>query len=234
MPAAKGPTTMMSALIVRAIVDAYVLPPLDAAGEQVGMVWDPTVALMQRISAGERADGIVAIDWALDELAARGLIDPASRRPFAQAAFGLAVAQGGERFAIGSVEDLRATLLAVPSLVYSRAGASGIYFERLIDALGVGDAVRAKATVIPSGLTGEPVARGDAVLAVQQLSELLAVPGLDVLGPFPDAVQETTDFSAALFADAANRQGAAAFLDQLFSQPVRAACLASGLIPFFE
>ena len=77
---------VMSALIVRAIVDDLVIPPLSFRGTPIRMIWDPTVALMQRIATGERADGILAIDWAIDELAARNLIVPSSRRPFAKAA----------------------------------------------------------------------------------------------------------------------------------------------------
>jgi molybdate transport system substrate-binding protein len=224
----------MSALIIRAIVDELVLPPLQARGIEASMVWDPTVALMRRIADGQRADGIVAIDWALDELAGRGMIVMESRRPFAQAAFGIAVARGAERLDISTVAALRETLLAVPTLAYSRAGASGIYFERLIDRLGIGEAIRAKAVVIPVGLTGEKVASGEAPLAVQQISELLAVQGIDFLGPFPEEVQETTDFSAAIMAEAADPEGARSFVDTLFTPTVREACECSGLKPFFS
>ncbi|HEY0271211.1 MAG TPA: substrate-binding domain-containing protein [Sphingomonas sp.] len=228
------PARMMSALILRALVDELVLPALVAAGSPIDMVWDPTVRLMERLRGGETADGIVAIDWAIDELAAAGRIAPGSRRPLARAAFGIAVARGAAKPDISDAARLRETLLAVPSLVYSRTGASGLYFERLIDRLGIGEAIRAKAIVIPAGLTGETVARGEALLAVQQVSELLAVPGIDILGPFPADVQETTDFSAAIFADAADPAGARAFVDQLFTARLREAYLANGLKPLFD
>ncbi len=223
---------MMSALIIRALVDELVLPALPAGA--VEMVWDPTVKLMERIRSGETADGIVAIDRALDELEATGRIMPGSRRRLAQSAFGIAVARGAPKPDIATAESLRETLLAVPSLVYSRTGASGIFFETLIDRLGIGDAIRAKATVIPAGLTGETVARGEAALAVQQVSELLAVPGIDLVGLFPPEVQETTVFDTAIFADAADPAGAQAFIEQLYTPRLRAAYVASGLTPFFE
>jgi molybdate transport system substrate-binding protein len=225
---------VMSALIVRAIVDDLVIPPLSFRGTPIRMIWDPTVALMQRIATGERADGILAIDWAIDELAARNLIVPSSRRPFAKAAFGLAIAQGATPPDISTVQALRETLQAAPTVAYSRAGASGIYFERLIDHLGIGAEIRAKSIVIPAGLTGEKITSGEATLAVQQISELLAVPGIDLLGPFPAPVQETTDFSAAIFLDAVNPAGAQRFFDELFTTAVRNACLAGGLVPFFD
>lgn len=227
-------TRVMSALILRALVDEFVVPELAAAGGRLEMIWDPTVALMRRLRAGETADGIVAIDWALDDLEAQGRIAPGSRRPLVQAAFGIAVARGAPKPDISTVKHLRETLLAAPSIVWSRTGASGLYFERLIDQLGIGAAVRAKSVVIPAGLTGERVLRGEAALAVQQISELLAVPGVDLAGPFPDEVQETTDFSTAIFADAVQPAGAQAFIRMLYSPRLHRAYETSGLKPFFE
>jgi molybdate transport system substrate-binding protein len=195
------------------------------------MVWDPTVALMARLKAGERADAICAIGWALDQLAAEGRIVPGSRRPVARAVFGLAVAQGAPRPALPDADALRAFLLEAPRIVWSRAGASGIYFERLIDRLGIGDVLRARGIVIPAGFTGEVLARGDATVAVQQQSELLAVPGIDYLGPFPPDVQEPTDFDAAIFADAADPVGAARFVELLTGPDAAASYLRAGLQP---
>lgn len=229
----RRPARMMSALILRKIVDDVVAPQLPGGASAVELVWDPTVALMARIRAGETADGLMAIEWALDELAADGLIEAASRRRLVRAAFGLAVASGAPRPDVSTVDGLRRTLLETPSLVYSRTGASGIYFERLIEALGVAAEVRAKATVIPAGLTAALVADGRAVLAIQQISELLAVDGVDLVGPFPDAVQETTDFGVAVFAAAADRSGVMRFIDALFSPRTRRAYVESGLTPLF-
>jgi len=228
------PVKIMSALIIRAIVEDHVLPKLLKAGTPIEMLWDPTATLMQRIEGGERADGIVAIDKSIDELEEKGLIERLSRRRFAQAAFGLAVARGAPRPDISSVDRLRSVLLESSCVVYSRAGASGMYFERLIDELGIGEPVRERALIIPAGLTGQKVASGEAVLAVQQISELLAVPEIDFIGPFPAPVQETTNFSTALFADSANSARANVFFDVLFSPEVRAACETAGLKPFFE
>ena len=150
----------MSALVIRAMVDDTILPEFRKGGSDAEMIWDPTVALLKRIAAGERADAIVAIDYAMDELTAKGLIDPATRRPVVQASVGIAV-KAVAKPDISTAASLKQALLDAPSLVYSRAGASGIYFEKLIDRLGIGDAVRAKATVVPAGLTAEkwPTAR---------------------------------------------------------------------------
>ncbi|WP_299637829.1 substrate-binding domain-containing protein [Devosia sp.] len=227
------PATIMSALAILAMVNDTVLPALGRDGFTPQLIWDPTVALMKRLAAGETADGIVAIDWALDELAGKGLIDPATRRPIAQAVVGVAVRPGAARPDISTAEALKQTLLEVPSLVYSQAGASGIYFEKLIDQLGIGEAIRAKALVIPKGLTGERVASGEVELAIQQLSELMVVPGIDVVGPLPAEVNATTDFSAAVFTGAKDKAGAARFIDALLTDEARAAYIRTGLVPLF-
>jgi molybdate transport system substrate-binding protein len=224
---------MMSALAVLATVNEVVLPAVERDGTAVTMVWDPTVALMRRIAGGETADGIVAIDWALDELAGKGMIDTASRRPVAQAVVGLAVRPGAPKPDISTAEALKATLLATPSLVFSQAGASGIFFEKLIDQLGIGDVVRPKALIIPRGLTGERLANGEVELAIQQLSELMVVPGIDVVGPFPDEVQATTNFSAAVFTNAANAAGATRFINALLTERARGDYTRTGLVPLF-
>jgi molybdate transport system substrate-binding protein len=220
-------TRFMCALVIVDALKQDVLPPLGPEAPEI--VWDPTAALMKRIEAGERADGIFAIDTALDELEKQGVINGDTRRPLVQAEFGIAVQRGMDVPAPADGEALKALLLGIPSLVYSRAGASGIYFEKLIDQLGIGAEVRAKSLVIPAGLTGEKVRDGEVALAVQQMSELRAVEGIDIVGPFPADVQQTTDFSAAIFADAADRAGAEAFIAKLVAPAARAAYAARGL-----
>lgn len=227
------PVRIMSALAVIATVNDKVLPAFAREGWHAEMIWDPTAALMQRIAAGETADAILAIDWALDELAARQAIDTATRRPIAQVTVGVAVRAGAPKPDISSVEALKQTLLAVPSLVYSRAGASGIYFEKLIDRLGIGEAIRAKALVIPRGLTGERLAAGEVELAIQQVSELMVVAGIDLVGPLPREANATTNFSAAVFADTPNRIGASQFISALVTAEARADYIRTGLVPLF-
>jgi molybdate transport system substrate-binding protein len=228
------PLRVMSALIIRGIADDVILPEFRKDGGEVTVIWDPTVGLMKRIAAGETADVIFAIDWALDELAAAGRIDVKTRRPVAQAAVGVAVAPGAPRPDISTPERLKAALLATPSLVYSRSGASGIYFEKLIDRLGIGEAIRAKATVVQAGLTAEKLVSGEVALAIQQVSELLAVPGAQLVGSIPAELDATTDFSAAVFADARDPEAARRFIEVLLSPVAREAYIRNGLKPFFD
>ncbi|EJJ30020.1 molybdate ABC transporter substrate-binding protein [Rhizobium sp. CF142] len=227
------PVAVMSALILRAIVDETIMPGFEKTGGRAEMIWDPTVGLMRRIADGQKADAIVAIDWAIDELAAKGRLDPASRRPLARASVGVGVVAGAPRPDISTQAALRKTLLDTPTLVYSRTGASGIFFDKMIDDFGIGDAIRSKALVIDAGLTGEKLVSGEVALAIQQVSELLAVPGVDLVGPLPAELQATTDFSVAVFTDALASEAAGRFLEQLFTPAARNAYGQAGLEPRF-
>ena len=217
----------MSALVILKAVEDDLLPGL--TGPKPEMIWDPTAALMARIEKGERADGIFAIDGSMRKLIEAGLLDPASVVPVVQAEFGIAVGLDMPVPRLENADDLIVLLLSVPTLCYSRSGASGIYFETLIDRLGIGDAVRAKSLVIPAGLTAEQVRRGRAVLAVQQMSELRAVDGVRIAGPLPPDCQQKTDFSAGLFVDAAEPEEARRFIATLTSPEARAVYLDRGL-----
>ena len=100
----------------------------------------------------------------------------------------------------------------------------------LIDRLGIAAAVNARAVVIPMGFTAAKVASGEADLAIQQISELMSVPGIDVVGPFPGEVQTVSTFDAAIFTDAANPQGASALLEVLTSPAAAQAYADGGLV----
>jgi len=218
----------MAALVILTAVKEDLLPGLEG-GPRPEMIWDPTAALMARIERGEKADGIFAIDAAMGKLVEAGLIDPASVVPVVQAEFGIAVSLDMQVPRLDNADDLVALLMSVPTICYSRAGASGIYFESLIDRLGIGDEVRSKSLVIPAGLTAEQVQNGRAVLAIQQMSELRAVPGVRIAGPLPPDCQQTTDFSAGIFTNAAQPRAARELIAALTSPKARAAYLARGL-----
>ncbi len=164
----------------------------------------PTQTLMGRIAAGERGDVAILTDVAIDELVAGGILGGASRMDLARSHVGVAVRQGASRPDIATPEAFAAALLGARSVALSRAGASGLHMAGLLDRLGIADAVYRKAMVIPSGFTGELVARGEAELAIQQISELMMVPGLDILGRLPRGIEGVSVFTAALFTGASD------------------------------
>jgi molybdate transport system substrate-binding protein len=189
-----------------------------ATGTRIAPAFAPTAALAGRIGAGEAADVAVLTAAGIDELARDGTLAPGGRVDLARSVVGVAVRAGAPKPDIGSPEAFARALLDARSIAYSRAGASGIFFADLIRRLGIADQVNAKATVIPSGLTGELAARGEAEIAIQQVSELLEVPGIDIVGPLPAELGGATTFSGAPFA-ASPRQAAGAALLRFLSSP---------------
>lgn len=220
---------LMSTLAVEVAFKRALLPAFEAAGHRIAVSWAPTAVLMERIRAGERADAVVLIDASLDALAEAGIVRGATITPIAQAMFGLGVRAGAPRPDIGSPEAFRDALLSARSVAYSRKGASGIYFAQLIERLGIAEAVNARATLIEAGFVAERLISGEADLAVQQVSELMSVADVEVVGPFPATLQKPTDFSAAIFAEADNSDLAETFLHHLTTPAADAAYRAGGL-----
>jgi molybdate transport system substrate-binding protein len=218
---------LFSTLGVVGVLDEL-LPRL---GLKVDAVYEPTKRLMDRIASGERADLAILTSDAIDELMASGVLVAGSRVDLARSFVGMAVAPGAPRPDISTVEAFRRTLVAARTIGYSRAGASGIFFAGLLERMGLAEEVNAKATVIPSGFTGELLLQGKVELAVQQVSELMAVPGIDLLGKIPMEIQPDTIFSAALFAGAEMAREAREFVAAVSGPSVAALYAEKGLEP---
>ena len=217
---------LMSTLAIAGLL-REAAPALEAAlGARVQVDLAPTKTLEARIRAGERADAAVLTAQAVAALAAEGVLDGMTARPLAHSRVGLAVKAGAPHPDISDVAALRRTLLDAPSLCYSRAGASGIFFAGLIERLGIAREVNAKAIVIPQGFTAEKLVSGEAAIAFQQVSELMEVPGIEIVGALPDGAQTVAVFSGAAFAGA---PGGAALLDALARICTPAALRAKGL-----
>jgi molybdate transport system substrate-binding protein len=218
---------ILSTLAVAKVLDALV--PRHAGTAEVSI--NPTALILGRVKGGERGDLALLTDGGIDELCAAGILVPASRVGICVSEIGIAVQAGAAKPDISTSAAVRAALLAAKSIAYSKAGASGIFFAGLIERLGIADEVNRKATVIASGFTGALAADGRVELAIQQVSELMAVPGIDMAGPLPDDIQERLRFSGAVFAGAAHADAAAAFL-QVLARPESAAVYrAAGLRP---
>ena len=220
--------TVMSGLALEVAVNRWLKPAFERDTRfQLAIDWRPTTAIMTSIGEGRRADVIIAIDAAMDKLVANGIVRNSSRVRLADSVLGVGVKRGAAKPDVSTVDAFRRAMLAARAVAYSKAGASGIYFAALIERLGIAEAVNARAVVIPMGFTAEKVASGEADLAIQQVSELMSVPGIDVAGPFPAELQTVSTFDAAIFADAANPEGAAAFIAAL-STPAAAKAYADG------
>lgn len=188
-------------------------------------------SIPSRLSRGEPADVVILARAALDDLVAKGRVVPGSQVDLVRSAIGMAVRAGAPKPDISSVEALRRTLLAARSIAYS-ASASGVYLStELFPRLGVADAIKEKSRRIESERVGAVVARGDAEIGFQQVSELLPIPGLDYVGPLPEAVQRVTVFSAGIATNAKNVDAAKALIRYLSSDTVAPTIRKTGLEP---
>ena len=202
-----------------------------ASGHQVEVSYDPAKVMMERIGRGEAADALIIGGPAIEQLVKEGKITAASRRAFASCGVGVAVKAGAKKPDIGSVEAFKRALLAAKSIAWTQQGASGIYFSGLIERLGIAAEVKAKAARQAGGLIAELVAEGKAEMAIQQIPELLAVRGAELVGPLPREIQETTVSSAGLFSGSQNAGPAEALLAFLTSPASKQVLKAKGLDP---
>jgi molybdate transport system substrate-binding protein len=191
----------------------------------------PTLRLLDRLREGEGADVVILTKEALDDLAAQGTVAAASCADLARSFVGIAVKAGASHPDIATEAALRATLLGARSVVYSRIGASGIFFAQLIERMGIAPEINARALVIPSGFTAERLVSGEADLAVQQLSELKQVAGVDVIGPIPRHLQRPAVFSAGRLTASPRAAQPDALLKYLASPEVAPVLRESGLEP---
>ncbi len=208
------------------------LPAFDRAnGVTTTVDFGSTNHTLDTMRAGATADLVIATASAIDALTADGKIIQGSRTDLATAGIGACVLTGAPRPDISTVEALKRTLLAAKSISYSKAGQSGIHMAKVIQQLGIADAVNAKAKINASGLVGEVVLRGEVELGFQQASEILAVKGVDLIGLLPDAVQLNSLFAAGIGSSTQQRHAAQALIEQLCTEQAASVMLENGLMP---
>ncbi|MBP0493802.1 substrate-binding domain-containing protein [Pararoseomonas indoligenes] len=187
-------------------------------------------ALPQRLARGDAADVVLALGDALEALAAAGHVDLSTRRDLAETRVAFAVRAGTPRPDMSSVEALRAALLAAPSIAYSPSG-SGLFFEReLVQRLGIADRVLPKSRRWFPDRIGAVVARGDAALGLQQISELMPIPGIEIIR-IPEEVQKVSLAAAALTVRARQPEAARELIAFLGAPEAAEAIAATGLDP---
>jgi molybdate transport system substrate-binding protein len=196
---------------------------------------DSPEAIPARLLRGEAADVVILDGGAADELGKRGLVRPDSKVDLARSLIGMVVREGAPKPDIGSVEALRKTLLAAKSIAYSDSG-SGTYLSTTLFAkLGVADAIAGKSRKIRGLPSGEPVAavvaRGEAEIGFQQVSELIRVPGISFVGAIPAEVQPMFSFAGALTNSIREPEAAQALLRFLASPEAAPVIVKAGLAP---
>lgn len=169
-------------------------------------------SITNRLRRGEPVDVIMLPDAALNELIKQGLIVSSSRVVLARSGIGMAIRAGAPKPDISSVDGLRRALLQAKSIAYS-ASVSGLYLaNELFPKLGVADQLKPKSIMVERERVGAVVARGEAEIGFQQVSELLGIKGIDYVGPLPAEVQRITSFSAGVTTASKNPAGARALI----------------------
>ena len=186
-------------------------------------------SIPSRLERGETVDVVIVADDSLEQLIKDGRVLANSKVALARSSIGMAVRSGSPKPDISSLDALRRTLLQAKSIAYS-ASVSGNYLTtELFQRLGIADQVMSKSRRIDRERVGAVVARGEAEIGFQQISELLPIPGIDFVGPLPEDVQRVTVFSAGVAAGSKNPQAARAFIQFLASTEAARAVEATGL-----
>lgn len=199
------------------------------SGHKVTVENDTVGALTKRIEGGEAFDLAVLTPKAVDDLAKEGKLVPGSRANLARVGVGVVVKDGTPKPDIGSVGSFKQALLAAKSVAYidpAAGGSSGIYVAGLLDKLGIAGEVKPKAKLIPGGAVAEHVAKGEAELGIHQISEILPVKGVTLVGPLPAEIQNYTVYAAGIGAHAKEGDAAKALIKAL-SGPAAAEVLKS-------
>jgi molybdate transport system substrate-binding protein len=183
------------------------------SGTKIVITWGSANGLLKELESGAAGDLAILTAEAIDDLIKHGKVVTGSRVDLARSGIGVAVRKGAKRPDIASPEALKRALLAAKSVAHSKSGMSGIYFPTVLARLGIADVMKPKIVIPDPGTpVGEVVATGEAEIGIQQISELLPVAGIEIVGPLPDALQRITTFSGGVLTAAKEPNVAAALL----------------------
>ena len=209
-----------------------------ASGHKVTITFGLGVAMVKRVQDGEAADLLLTPRSGIDGLIKAGKVEPGSDISLARSSVGVAVRKGAPKPDISTPEALRRALIAAKSISYSNpafGGASGVHFAKVLERLGIAEEMKAKTKFPPEGgFAARLLSAGEAELAVQQIGELISVPGVELLGPLPGDLQSVTTFAAAIPSAAHQPDAARALIKYLQSPEAMAVMRAKGLDPIAE
>jgi molybdate transport system substrate-binding protein len=217
-----------------AVKEAYLqlVPQFEkASGNHVVIDWGGMADITKRIAEGETADVVITTAASIEALTKQGKLVSGSRADVAKSAIGVAIRPGAPKPDLSSGEGLKRSLLAAKSIIIS-GGPSGIYLEGWFRKVGIADQIKAKTkTLAPGASPGDALARGEGDIGFTQVSELLAVKGIDYLGPVPADMQQVTVFSAGIPVHAGAPEAAKALLKFVTAAPAAAVLKKTGLEP---
>lgn len=231
-PGIAAELTVLTAGAFKPVVSALV-PTFEAqTGHTVRVENDTAGALQRRIAQGERFDLVVLPPAALESLARAGKLAGANPTSLARVGIGVAVKQGAKLPDVGTEAAFREALLAARAVAFidpAAGGSSGIYLAQLFQRMGIAAQIAPKAVLVPGGLVAQRLVSGEADLALHQISEILAVPGVTLVGPIPAEVQNYTVYAGGLSATSTDPPAARAFLELLAGERAKAVLKDKGM-----
>ena len=216
-PASSAELKVLTAGAMKQVVLAL-QPDFEKQGHKLVVDNDTAGALQKRIENGEAFDVAVITPGAIDQLAAKGNVAPDTKTMLARVAIGVMVRPGTPLPNISSVEAFKQALLDAKSIAYidpASGGSSGIYLDKLFEKMGIADAVRAKAKLKRGGYVADLLVSGDAELGIHQISEIVPVKDVVLVGPLPPEIQNYTSYAGAVSSTAKDTAAAKAFIELL-------------------
>ena len=221
LPARGAELHVLAAGAVQAAVGRLVTTFEGQTGHTVNVTYSTVGDLVAKTEAGQPVDVIVVTPPTLASLGGKGLVRPGTQATVGSVGAAVAVRAGVAAPDVSTPEALRATLLSARAVIYAdpSKASTGIHFARVIERLGIADAVNAKAHIVPTGIVGmQDLAKDTSpglVVGITQVTEILPNPGVKLVGPLPGDLQNITTYAAALGANPAEPAAAEAFLTWL-------------------
>lgn len=231
-PAMSAEIKVLTAGAMKSVVLALQAGFEAASGHRLVVDNDTAGGLVKRIEAGEAFDMAIITPAAIDGLIGKGKIVAGSRAAVAKVGVGIAVKEGAPKPDLSSVEAFKRALLAARTVTYidpASGGSSGIYVAGLLNKLGIADDIKPKERLQAGGYVAEKVAKGEAEIAIHQISEILPVKGVTLAGPLPAEIQNYTVYAAGLSAAARDPGAAQAWIDYLKGPAASAAIVGRGM-----
>jgi len=215
-PAGAAEMRVLITTAMKAAIDELAPAFERASGHTLRITYGPSGALAKRVADGEALD-LVILAGGIEDLIRQGKVAPGPR-DIAKVRIGVGVRRGAPKPDIATVEAFKRTLLAAKSIAYvdpAAGGASGIYLVKMLERLGILAEVNAKARLARGGtedMVSAIVARGEAEIGLQQISEIMSVPGAELVGPLPDELQTVTVYTAGVPVNAQQAEAARALI----------------------
>ncbi|PYM25407.1 MAG: ABC transporter substrate-binding protein [Candidatus Rokuibacteriota bacterium] len=226
-----GEVRVISAGAVKSIVSELAQAYEKETGNKVVMQFGPMGFVRQKL-ASDPADVVIMSDTVIEDTIAKGGVTAGSRTDIGRTGMGVGVRDGAPQPDISSVDAFKRALLEAKSIVYvdpASGATSGVHFASVLQKLGVAEAVKPKTTLVPGGYPAELVAKGEVDLVVHQISEIVPVKGVTLVGPLPKELQKLTIYSAGVAAKSTNADLARGFTTFLTRPAFRAKFAEAGL-----